>query len=375
MSDGNKTLMGVIEWAKRCNAILRQNVFQGVSLSYRLASRITNSLKAFARKASSLLTTTITILISVSIVYWSDSTHAVWAKTIWTDFDQTSFGLAIGALSATILALVYSLSIIPAQRAADIFSPSVLHLYGRDPVVIFVFVILSACILTAILSGTGWSFGLPSKYVFVIQFSVLGIAIDGIRAFYQRALRLLDPNYAADRLTAEILKLVGRAERVVRIMAAISRIPIQNTQEDFDNDARLALIYRARPDLIRPINTGVEELSEIASKAIHRREQRTVATVVRSLVSIATGYMASRRQSDVFSLAAPEMVFSSLASETDQVTHPIYEHLSSINSEAISASLEQTSMNVIRGLGSISIHNLRTSTPTNGVPSPSLSPR
>jgi hypothetical protein len=115
-----------------------------------------------------------------------------------TKLQQPSFRVSevhIGcsAIIGTALALVLSLSIVPAQKAADFFSSAILRLYARGRTTLRVFALLSCSALLSVLFGTGWTFSVSSRYTLAGQFILQGASLDALRAFYIRALHLLDP--------------------------------------------------------------------------------------------------------------------------------------------------------------------------------------
>jgi hypothetical protein len=72
--------------------------------------------------------------------------------------------LASADIIGTPLALVLSLSIVPAQKAADVFSSAILKLYARDRTTLWVFALLSCAALASLLLGTGWTFSQGARY-------------------------------------------------------------------------------------------------------------------------------------------------------------------------------------------------------------------
>ena len=85
--------------------------------------------------------------------------------------------LACAGIIGTILALVLSLSIIPAQKAADAFSPAILKLYARDKSTLWVFALLCTTALFSLFFGTGWTIGLSIRYGLALQFIFFGFAL------------------------------------------------------------------------------------------------------------------------------------------------------------------------------------------------------
>jgi len=132
--------------------------------------------------------------------------------------------LASAGIIGTALALVLSLSIVPAQKAADVFSSAILRLYARDRTTLGVFALLSCAALASLLLGTGWTFSLSARYSLAGQLVLLGASLDALRAFYSRALELLDPATALGLVREECSRYVRRTsasiERLVRIHVA-----------------------------------------------------------------------------------------------------------------------------------------------------------
>jgi hypothetical protein len=119
------------------------------------------------------------------------------------NFRMSEVHLACAGIIGTALALVLTLSIVPAQKAADVFSSAILNLYARDWQLLFVFAVLSFLALVSVLFGTNWTFNISARYTLAAQFVILGVALDALRFFYKRALELLLP--------AKALRLVSRA--------------------------------------------------------------------------------------------------------------------------------------------------------------------
>ena len=73
----------------------------------------------------------------------------------------------LGATYGTILALVLTLSIIPIQRAAEVWSPSIIRLYRRDPATYVTFVSLSVLCAVSFLLTVRQLFPIPVSVVLV----------------------------------------------------------------------------------------------------------------------------------------------------------------------------------------------------------------
>ncbi len=142
-------------------------------------------------------------------------------QTALSDLKVSEVHLASAGIIGTALALVLSLSIVPAQKAADVFSPAILRLYARDRTTLVVFVLLSCAALLSLLFGTGWMFSLSARYSLAAQLVLLGLSLDALRAFYNRALSLLDPATALDLVSRECRRYIRRTKDVVDRMVCV----------------------------------------------------------------------------------------------------------------------------------------------------------
>jgi hypothetical protein len=94
------------------------------------------------------------------------------------------------------LALILSLSIIPAQRAAEAFSPAVLKLYAQDRWLVGAFLILALATMGSVFLGTNLFPRIDPRISIGIQFLLFGVSFDALRIFHGRALDLLIPQTA-----------------------------------------------------------------------------------------------------------------------------------------------------------------------------------
>jgi hypothetical protein len=92
---------------------------------------------------------------------WSATLVSVLLAGVFVAFADASSTLKASEVSLTCaqvigaaLALILSLSIIPAQRAAEAFSPAVLKLYAKDPWLVGAFLTLALTTASSVLLGT-----------------------------------------------------------------------------------------------------------------------------------------------------------------------------------------------------------------------------
>ncbi len=122
------------------------------------------------------------------------------------------------------LALILSLSIIPAQRAAEAFSAAVLQLYAQDRWLVIAFLTLVTTATASALLGTDFIPHVYARLFISVQLLLLGISFDALRMFYKRTLALLIPRTAIELVARECTKLVNRVSGTVAKLARIQAV-------------------------------------------------------------------------------------------------------------------------------------------------------
>ena len=140
---------------------------------------------------------------------WSASIIAILAIAAFLSIYQDTPELKTSEMHLTCavviggaLALILSLSIIPAQRAAETFSAAILQLYAQDRWLVVAFLTLVTTATASALLGTNFMPHGHARLFVCIQLLLLGISFDALRMFYKRTLALLAPRTA--------IGLVGR---------------------------------------------------------------------------------------------------------------------------------------------------------------------
>lgn len=90
----------------------------------------------------------------------------------------------LGATFGTILALVLTLSIIPIQRAGEVWSPVVVRLYRHDPATKAIFIVLGVlCVGSFLLAIKGLA-GISVSVAFAAAIALLGVSLDLLRWYH-----------------------------------------------------------------------------------------------------------------------------------------------------------------------------------------------
>ena len=259
--------------------------------------------------------------------------------------------LASAGIIGTALALVLSLSIVPAQKAADVFSSAILRLYARDRTTVGVFTLLSCAALISLLFGTGWTLSVSPRYSLAGQLVLLGLSLDALRVFYNRALNLLEPATALSLVSREcerhLRRISNEIERLVRVQQIMSA--------GGGDGAITRYALHSRSNLSAALNEWTTQLEEFAHKGIARRDTQAVTAIVRTMAHIGEKYSDVRRDS-IFLLPDFSGGMPIGVSDIGTVLDPIYESIKRICEDAAKQSNESVVQGCFETLGNMAVH-------------------
>jgi hypothetical protein len=261
--------------------------------------------------------------------------------------------IAAGGLIGTMLALVFSLSIIPVQRAVETFTASISRLYREGTPAQFIFVILAVFSLFSFMMAVNGIAGFHGATLFPVQIVLLGIALDLLRWHHRRVSQLLEPREAVNRLYQQIARHIDRTQRLVTRAARIQwRAQSPEHRASRSPEMMESGIYSLFPNSYTPVNNGTSELTEIALKAIARGETRTAEVAIAAMTNVARHYL-DRRTGNLILIPSAAALFLVAEGDVKVVLTPIYDRLMDINRNAVSVKAETTCIHVISALGSI----------------------
>lgn len=262
----------------------------------------------------------------------------------------------LGATYGTILALVLTLSIVPIQRAGEVWSPSIIRLYRRDPVTYITFVALGIfCVASFVLAVRGLG-GIAVSSVLAMSLAILGISIDMLRWYHGHVCQLLDPTHAVSVSVRQVKRTIDDLnELVVRIAKLQHRVLSTEQQREIAREDIESVIYPRMPGYPYSINSWVNDLSEIAIKAIARGEKLLAKASVFAVAELVIHYL-SARKNNLTLTPAPEAMFLAVTSDVSVVTDRTYEALQEISHAAVAQSDESTAIRVSEAYQAIAIH-------------------
>ncbi|MGH7793087.1 MAG: hypothetical protein ACREOB_12310, partial [Thermodesulfobacteriota bacterium] len=265
--------------------------------------------------------------------------------------------IAAGGMIGTILALVFSLSIIPIQRAVETFTPSITRLYRDDHVTQLIFIALAAfCLLSFIMAIDGIIIGLHGSTLLPIEIVIVAITLDLLRWHYRRISQLLEPSKAIRHLSLRITEYIDQTQRIVSRLAQIQWRTLSAEEKANQSQEQLeSVLYKAFHDHCTTVNVWTGELAETALKVVARGETHTAGLAISAMAEVACHYLNCRKD-NLIVFSSPDTLFLTSESDVRDVLTPIYEHFKDINRNAVALKAETTCIHVVGALGVIANH-------------------
>ena len=271
--------------------------------------------------------------------------------------------IAIGGMIGTMIALVFTLSIIPIQRAVETFSLSIAWMYRNDRVTQFIYIVLSLfCLLSFVLAIEN-IFQTKKSLLLPIGIFVVAVTFDMLRWHYRRISQMLTPRDAIERLTSKVYEYINNTQQRVSQFAQIQWKMLTEEQKGNQTKEQIETdLYRAFRNHYYPINNWTSELAEISYKAVGKNEIYSSELAIAALVRIACHYLDTRK-GNMIVYPSSDALFLSSESDVNSVLSPIYEHLKNINRNAVTLKAETTCIHVVRAFGRIASHTASLKSP------------
>lgn len=262
----------------------------------------------------------------------------------------------LGATYGTILALVLTLSIIPIQRAGEVWSPSIVRLYRRDPVTYVTFVALGVLCATSFLLAVRGLAGMPVSIVMAFSLAILGVSLDMLRWYHGHICQLMDPTHAVGLALKHVRRAIDDTKVLVTRVARLQHKLLSATQQrQFSVEDIEGTVYPRILGYPNSVNSWVNDLTEIAIKAVARSEKLLAKAAVFAVADLTIHYLSSRRQNLTLS-PAPEAMLLAMKSDVNVVTDRTYESLQEVSRAAVAQSDESTAIRVSEAYQAIAVH-------------------
>lgn len=270
---------------------------------------------------------------------------------------------ALGATYGTVIALVLTLSIIPVERAGEAWSASIVRLYRHDPGTYLTFVWLGVCCIGSFVLSVDDLGRFPVSFVLAASFLVLGISLDVLRGYHGHVCRLLDPEHAVD---VGLKRAKGTVDRLNRVVARNARMldwrPFEKEKPRRSSRLVKSNLYLRMPGYPGAIVGPIDDLAEMARKAIARGERPLARAAIGSMAELTNYYLSSRRENLMVYPHNDSERFGG-RSDVDSVTEETYGRLREISRAAVNASDEATAIQVSRAFRGMAVHAARLGAP------------
>jgi hypothetical protein len=269
----------------------------------------------------------------------------------------------LGATFGTILALVLTLSILPIQRAGEVWSPAIVRLYRHDSASGLVFAVFGLLCVGSFLFAIKGLAGLPVSAAFATAIALLGMSLDLLRWYHAHICQLLDPREAVTLVTGRARRTIDQMQAQVSKVAALQRHVLEPAQQEQLPTNRLEFaIYQQLSSHPSAITFWIQDLSELAVKAVGRGDGMLAASAVLAIADVTNHYLSARR-SNLILVPAPEALFLAQESDVRGVTAPAYEALKAISRKAVDSADHSTALRVSEAFQNIAVHTARLGAP------------
>jgi hypothetical protein len=269
--------------------------------------------------------------------------------------DPRALQLAVGALIGTVLTLGYSLSIIPIQRAAEIYTPSIVRLFRDARSIRFPFLALLSLCLLSFASVLSPVINIAPTNTVPILIIFLGAALDLVRQLFRSVTRLLEPKEAVWRLEREARRALERLHRGFERVAELSwRALPPEKQAEHTKEQYLKWFYASSSGYGDVVDSSSGVLTEIAQKAIARADLSLTFEAINALRQLAVDSIEIRKTA----LTYMSMDIFVVKTNAEKQLDSIYQNLLAVNRSGVRRGSENVSIWVIRTLGSLAQHML-----------------
>jgi len=262
----------------------------------------------------------------------------------------------LGATYGTILALVLTLSIIPIQRAGEVWSPSIIRLYRQNPATYITFVTLGIFCLVSFLFAIRGLAGMPASIVLAFSLAILGISFDVLRWYHGHVCQLLDPTYAVGLALKQVKRVIDETNanvtRVARLQHQLLSSAQQSQFSSYDIESAVYPRFPGHPD---SINSWINDLAEITIKAVARGEKFLAKAAIFAIAELTIHYLSSRKHNLTLT-PSPDAMFLAMTSDVNLVTDRAYETLQEVSRVAAVQNDEATAIHVSEAYQKIAIH-------------------
>lgn len=276
------------------------------------------------------------LLIGTGVVFYLFKFKLSYIDSLSSHDLEAAF-VAIGGVLGTIIALVFSLSIIPIQRAIENSSSFMADWYVKDKTTWTIFIILSVLTIGSFIFGVIEDKN-GTAILFCSMILEVCLAFDLLRWYYRHICELLSLKPGIKNISNSLDSFIRRSEKMAKITGNLANQPP-------------AIFYLNSSEHFHIINTLISEINDTALKAVSRKDIELVKVCVEEITEFSVNYLKIRKDNLVFFPDEEHFLLSE--SDINKSLGHIYECLSDLVKYAIEEKNDRTVRLVLRGLSRI----------------------
>lgn len=266
--------------------------------------------------------------------------------------DFSNILIVLASIVATILALVFTLSLIPIQNAASMWSFSILRIYKKDKVSYRTFLFFGLSILIFILL-TVFEKSFDDDLVLYLLFIFIGVVLDSLRFYYLHVVSLMDPQSILEKIKLQAFKTIDNIDETAKIVA-------KNQYFLQDKKTEMILLeanaYKINQDYPQSIKYWFNDLAEIYQKSVARNDLIVAKATLSYILKILDYFIEKRKTNISFHLVNTGLMPVKEADITEDIITPLCEILKDLFDITCKNSTENMALEVIDAYKTMTIN-------------------
>lgn len=259
---------------------------------------------------------------------------------------------AIAGIIGTILALTFSLSALPVQKATESFGSIIAHIYRRDIIFYLIFFLMSFFCLASVFFGiavTNFS-GDKDLWFLVNEIVLLASSLDMIRIYNDRSAKFLTPREGIVRLSKMAQNDFKKHHKNIVRYAKLQRAALPNAKRNEIQESDVQkFLYQTTGRNEKTLEYYSSDLFEMASRAIIARQNVIVGHALQEIANIASSYLQIRKETFILQPAT----FGVQTSDANDALSPLFERLKDLAKLSFEEKDELSCKYIIRCMGNI----------------------
>lgn len=266
--------------------------------------------------------------------------------------DFSNILIALASIVATILALVFTLSLIPIQNAASMWSFSILRIYKKDKVSYRTFLFFGLSIIMFILL-TVFEKNFDDDWLLYLLFILMGIVLDSLRFYYFHVVSLMDPQSILEKIKLQAFKTIDNIDDTAKIVA-------KNQYFLQDKKTEITILeanaYKMNQNYPQSIKYWFNDLAEIYQKSVVRNDLIVAKATLSYILKILDYFIEKRKTNISFHLVNAGLMPVKEADVTEDIITPLCEILKDLFDISCKNSIENMALEVIDAYKTMTIN-------------------